>query len=128
MTKVDFEPQPVVSACNNAIRGLPASMALANQQMGARATATARMRHRYHRRSGLLSSSTKFIADEHEATVYIEDAAAPYGKYVHDGFRSWAPDQFIPEAIEASEEENLADIEKNLAADMRRAGFSVTVS
>lgn len=128
MTRVEFDAQPVVTACSNATRGLPASMALANQQMGARATATARMRHRYHRRSGLLSTATKFIADEHEATVYIDDAAASYGKFVHDGFRSWAPDQFIPEAIDSSTEENLADLEKNLAADMRRAGFSVTVS
>ena len=86
------------------------------------------MRHRYTRRTGLLSSATKYTADKDEATVYIDDAQADYGKFVHDGFRTWAPDTFIPNAIETATKENLTSLEKNLADDMRRAGFSVTVS
>ncbi len=65
----------------------------------------ARSTHRYTRRSGNLERSVKVSTDKDGGSVYIDDGQAPYGKYVHNGQRSWAADTFIYDAVEKNEDE-----------------------
>jgi hypothetical protein len=62
----------------------------------------ARNNHRYKHRTGMLRKSTekKFTNDDLQSEVYLDSGIASYGKFVHDGQRSWEPDQFIYNAAD----------------------------
>lgn len=57
--------------------------------------------HRYVHRTGNLKFATRYWVDRAKARVrvYISETQAHYGKYVHDGHRSWSPDRFINNAL-----------------------------
>lgn len=61
----------------------------------------ARNNHRFESRTGTLESAIVGTSDNLDGSLFIDDNQAPYGKYVHDGQRSWAPDPFITEAVDA---------------------------
>lgn len=71
----------------------------------------ARTRHRYRERSGTLERATLAEATREDITAYIDDAMAPYGEYVHDGRKGWAPDQFVYKAMNESEDNIRRSIE-----------------
>lgn len=58
----------------------------------------ARTNHRFVSRTGNLVSAIKSTKKSDGGGVYIDNGQATYGKYIHSGFRSWAPDPFIYEA------------------------------
>jgi hypothetical protein len=61
----------------------------------------AKRNHRFRSRTGALISSISSEIYGLSGRVYIDDFIAPYGVYVHEGQRSWAPDQFIYKAVSA---------------------------
>jgi hypothetical protein len=61
----------------------------------------ARNNHRFETQTGTLESAISSVTDEISGELFVDENVAPYGKYVHDGQRSWAPDQFITQAVEA---------------------------
>lgn len=128
MVKIDCDPSPVERALNQAVREMPGTFTRINGLMGARAVAVARMRHRYSTRTGTLRNAIQSSADANAATVEINSAMAPYGGYVHEGQRSWKPDQFVPEAINATIPENLSELEHEFGNSLRRTGLDVSVS
>jgi hypothetical protein len=85
--------------------------------------ATAKLHHRYTRRTGKLSNAVVVVRNEHGGEVGINDASAPYGKYVHEGFKTWAPDKFLDDAAESNE--HLLDTLVNKAAGeaIKKAGL-----
>jgi len=60
----------------------------------------AQRRHRYHRRTGKLGRAVKISYNESGGDIYIDDASAPYGKYVHEGTRYWDSDPFLTDAYD----------------------------
>lgn len=55
----------------------------------------ARSNHRFESRTGNLERAIKNNKTADGGSVYVDESIAPYGKYVHDGHRSWAADNFI---------------------------------
>ena len=60
----------------------------------------AKAQHRFQSRTGSLVEAIKEETYGLQGRVYIDDLIAPYGVYVHEGQRSWAPDQFIYKAVD----------------------------
>jgi hypothetical protein len=54
--------------------------------------------HRYQRRTGKLQYATRGVVKDFVSTLMIDGRIAPYGRYVHEGQRSWAPDRFLVRA------------------------------
>lgn len=83
----------------------------------------AQSNHRYKRRTGNLERSIKIRNKPDGGMVYINEAQAPYGKFVHDGQRSWAPDQFLYNAAIKNEPELNRKIDQAVDKAFRKAGL-----
>lgn len=59
----------------------------------------AKTNHRYKSRTGNLTRATKVNRIKDQIRAFIDDTQAKYGKYIHSGFKQWAPDPFIDNAI-----------------------------
>lgn len=81
----------------------------------------ARANHRFTTRTGALERSveTRLSPSLLRARVGINKRFAKYGKYIHDGFKSWKPDRFITKAGEAKKEDLKKDIQRAVARVMR---------
>lgn len=55
---------------------------------------------RYYRNTGRLERSVQVEMTDDGGRVYLDEGIADYGVYVHEGQRSWEPDQFVYEAFE----------------------------
>ena len=93
-----------VNVTSNIPKKLPANMAKVRQRLRIAMKKTlqviqrdARRVHRFKAASGHLdkSISTKASNDGQKGSIFIDDSIAPYGNYVHDGQRTWKPDQFV---------------------------------
>lgn len=71
----------------------------------------AKSNHRFSSRTGNLLSAIRSDIYNLSGRLYIDDFLCDYGKFVHNGQRSWAPDQFIYDAYDA-----LSD---DIASEMR---------
>ena len=69
------------------------------EKVNIKAVYYARRYHRYKKRTGNLARATDSKQEGMVNTLYINDSMAPYGEYVHDGQRSWAPDKFLLKAF-----------------------------
>lgn len=76
----------------------------------------ARSNHRFKRRTGSLIDAISSDSFGLSGRVYIDDLIAYYGVYVHEGQRSWAPDQFIYKAVSALLPDLKTDLHQALAA------------
>jgi len=63
---------------------------------------SARTDHRYNSKTGRLTRATKVKTVDQTLKAYIDDNTAKYGKYIHSGFKGWAPDRFLERAIESN--------------------------
>lgn len=59
----------------------------------------AKNKHRYISRTGNLRNATSADYLDNKLRLYINDAKANYGKYVHDGVNGRTDDQFIDSAV-----------------------------
>lgn len=60
--------------------------------------------HRFKSRTGNLISSLRSSISAESAEFMIDNAQAPYGKYVHEGFKSWQSDPFLQSAVNSNAE------------------------
>lgn len=113
---VDIEPVPDIESMSGTVRD---NLLLVIHNHIDRVRDHARLYHRYTRRTGNLESATKSSKTSTGGTVYIDDGQAIYGKYIHEGFKSWAADPFLYDA------ESDLDGELNQAIDnaLNQSGF-----
>ena len=77
---------------------------------------SARKNHRYENDTGILERSTiGEVLTPITGRVFINENDAPYGFHVHEGNRSWNPDQFIYKATANSEQIIVDKINAELA-------------
>jgi len=87
------------------LKGFVRDMTVAvNNQIEADAIVTisqARQQHRFTTRTGNLVKSTKYKMSRRDSAVnfYIDNAKAVYGKFIHEGFKSWRPDRYLQKAV-----------------------------
>jgi hypothetical protein len=62
----------------------------------------ARKNHRFRAHTGMLEKSitTEMDGNGLVGEVGLDDSIAYYGKYVHEGHHSWAPDRFLNDALD----------------------------
>ena len=84
----------------------------------------ARSRHRYTRRSGRLASSVRSMASAGIGKVYLDRGMAAYGPFIHEGFGSWAADQFVYEAVDRRQDEVYRLIERAINEAITKSGLS----
>jgi hypothetical protein len=83
----------------------------------------AQRHHRYTRRTGRLERSIRSTMNRTGGEVFIDDSMADYGKYVHEGFKSWNPDKFLYQAAEKYDKVLDVAVEKAIDDDIKQAGL-----
>lgn len=83
----------------------------------------ARRQHRYKRRTGKLERSISVETTPEGGEVYIEEKTADYGKYVHEGFGKWSPDQFLISAFERKLPALDAALDRAIDDSIKKAGL-----
>lgn len=83
----------------------------------------AQFTHRYITRTGILSSAIKSEVKDLVGELYIDENRAHYGKYVHEGHGTWAPDQFIYGSAQANTTNLEISLIQALDSVIREAGF-----
>lgn len=95
----------VTSSAVPAIRGFIREMNKAvNDALEVQAIVTqidAQQHHRFKNRTYNLFKQTKFKVRRRDNAInfYIDDQKAVYGKFIHHGFKSWAPDPYLRRAV-----------------------------
>lgn len=88
-----------------------------------KAISEAKSKHRFVTRSGTLLNSLLNQTRGYTAKAVISDAIAPYGKYIHEGHRSWAPDPFLEDAFKKHEVDIVREVEDQIDSVIKKAGF-----
>lgn len=70
---------------------------------------------RYYRNTGRLERSIEVEMTDDGGRVYLDEGVADYGVYVHEGQRSWAPDQFVYDSFEVQKEDMITGIGEAVA-------------
>jgi len=87
----------------------------------------AKTSHRFKSRTGNLVEATKkelgIDRDSLKAIYKIDDVKAPYGKYIHEGFKSWAADKYLENAVERNKKEIIDAAEKGINEAISKAGL-----
>ncbi len=85
----------------------------------------ASLTHRYTTRSAMLDRSIQTDVDQSgfSGRVYLEPGIANYGVYIHEGFKSWAPDKFLNEALEFHESDVVTLLEDAVNAALTSVGL-----
>lgn len=55
---------------------------------------------RYYRNTHRLEKSIQVEMSDNGGRVYLDEGIADYGVYVHEGTRTWDPDQFVYESFD----------------------------
>jgi len=84
----------------------------------------AQTEHRYKRRTGALQGATVAKATKMEIEGYIDESKAYYGKFVHEGHHSWAPDRFLTSAFDNAENAIVESVDKSISASIVNAGLA----
>lgn len=79
--------------------------------------------HRYKRKTGKLERGVREERRKDGGSVFVDDTYAHYGKYVHMGQRSWAPDEFVFRAGDANERDLDNLIDKAVDDVLKRSGL-----
>lgn len=74
----------------------------------------AKSNHRFTSRTGNLISAIRSDIYNLSGRLYIDDFLCSYGKYVHNGQRSWAPDQFIYDAYNTLSDDIASEMKDQL--------------
>jgi hypothetical protein len=84
----------------------------------------ARNKHRYESHTRKLEQSVqwKVSSDDKVGTVYLEDSIANYGIYVAKGHGTWAPDNFMEDALAKREGDIRKGFEDAVQKGLRKAG------
>jgi len=83
--------------------------------------------HRYKHRTRNLRNSTKIkdkspkLNTKIDLVLYVDEAKAPYAKFIVNGHGSWQPDEFLEKAID----DNKVWIEQRLLQAMNNASIQI---
>lgn len=69
----------------------------------------ARSNHRFESRTGNLERAIRVSKTQNGGSVYVDESIAPYARHVHDGHRSWSADNFLYDAYDESELDDMID-------------------
>jgi len=83
----------------------------------------AKRQHRYIRRTGRLERSVKIDRTEDGGSVYIDEGAAPYGKYIHEGTKFIDRDPFLTDAFDRKEADLYIAIAQAMDQTIQQAGL-----
>ncbi len=114
---------PVV-ALGDLVRKLPVAVERVLHKQGEALANKAQTVHRYKRRTGALQGATVAKATKMEIEGYIDESKAYYGKFVHEGHHSWAPDRFLTDAFASAENSIIKDIDSAISASIMNAGLA----
>lgn len=70
---------------------------------------------RYYKNTHRLERSVQVEMTDTGGRVYLDEGIADYGIYVHEGQRSWSPDQFVYDAFEAQKDDIVTGIGEAVA-------------
>ena len=85
--------------------------------------AEAKRQHRYTRRTGKLERAVKVERTEDGGSVYIDDAAARYGKYIHEGTRYIDSDPFLTDAYDRKQQDLDRSVSRSVDHAIQQAGL-----
>ncbi len=105
---------------------MPAAANLAMVALAKEAAIIARSSHRFTSRTGNLENNIKVLSDGRQVVFKIDQAGAPYGGYIDQGFRSWGADPFMENGIAVAEAKAESTIANTVADEFRRKGFVVS--
>jgi len=79
--------------------------------------------HRFRNRSGRLVSAVQAEIKGYTARAFIDDGLAPYGGFIHDGFKTWAPDPFLADAFQRNASSIDRAFETSISRVIQRLGL-----
>ena len=79
--------------------------------------------HRFRSKTGRLVSAVQSEVNGYTAKAFIDDRLAPYGGFIHDGFKSWSPDPFLEDAFRRNSPELDRAIDASIARTIQRLGL-----
>ena len=85
--------------------------------------AEAKRQHRYTRRTGKLERAVKVERAQDGGSVYLDDGAAPYGKYIHNGTRYIDSDPFLTDAYDRKERDLDRSVSRSVDHAIQQAGL-----
>lgn len=87
----------------------------------------AKNNHRFKSRTGNLLAATKkelgIDKNSINEVFKIDDIKAPYGSYIHEGFRGWSADKYLENAVVRNEDNMEKAVEKGIDNAIKKAGF-----
>lgn len=79
--------------------------------------------HRFTTRTGRLERATLTDVQGKTVRALIDDALAPYGKYIHEGFKTWSSDPYLEEKFDQDESKIIVELEKAIDRVITRLGL-----
>lgn len=105
MVELEIDYEEAVSALDKFSNDIDEVVEKATEDVMEKIVEDAKRTHRFRTRTGTLESAVQKEIKQYTASVFIDNALAPYGTYIHEGHRSWAPDPFLEEAFRRHQSE-----------------------
>ena len=118
----------IVRGINRAGDAIVPAVSIAWGKIGRDIVQTARTNHRFKSRSGHLAESMKTKVSSDGMSMVVSagsDLATQYAEYVHNGFKTWAPDKFLetPFMEKYSSGEMAKTMREAIISAMKKAGL-----
>jgi hypothetical protein len=123
MIEFDFDYEDAVNALDDFSDEIEDEIEGALDKTFTKIADEARIVHRFKTRTGRLKSAVQTEVQGYSARAFINDGLAPHGKYIHDGFKSWAPDPFLEDALRRNELSIGNDIESAVSRAITKSGL-----
>lgn len=123
MIEFDFNYEEAVSALDDFSDEIEDEIEGALDKSIKKVADQARAVHRFRSRTGRLKSAVQTEVQGYSARAFIDDGLAPHGKHIHDGFKSWAPDPFLEDALRRNELSIGTEIESAVSRAITKSGL-----
>lgn len=122
---LDIDTRDLLRAVNKAEKEVTREMRVSMKSAMQEIQKQARRKHRFKSRSNQLERSVQQSVSSSglSGKVYLEKGIARYGEFIHDGFKSWAPDEFLYNSAEKKERKVKEVLEKGIVKALKKAGF-----
>lgn len=104
---IDIDFREFMKAMNDYPNELVRNLTLASKKGARDAQEYARSHHRFETDKGDLEKSIVGYGTAEKVELILHDKSHPvgtsYGWFIHKGFKSWAPDRFINEAMDKTD-------------------------
>ena len=120
---IKIDSSKLLKALEIAPREVEKELRVEMKHQMAQVQALARRNHRYKTDTGFLERSVKSKVDKLSGTTFLDDGIADYGKYIHEGFKSWRPDQFLYRAFSRLTSKIVKGMQDAVNRAIRKAGL-----